>query len=483
MNRPASVKSDNIFVMLFNALRLRRIPLVLRIVSHTLLLVVLALVLHGWIMGMQLKHAMDQHANALGQSLITQTAASATEQLVANDMLSLNVLLSNLVQNPLVAHAAIHSVDNRVLAEAGTAPRRHLLDDQGIFSTSITIQEAIAGRLSISLDMQQFHQPMSISLQNMGLLSLILLALTLILSLRLGRRISLPLMQLRVWLRDPDFPAPGAGRQDEIGELARQLQTRLLPEPEVREEEDEQAPLDDTEPDCADDEDDDPSLGKAPTPSDRPAPAPLPTSPATPQRAEKVVSKPTMPIRTAVLAVQLGGQERIRALPAALRQELLQRHRDGLDQVATLYRADLQMLKDGSGLILFNSRGNEQNFLTHAICCGELLRAQVHCVQSDLNEPLPLQLGLSQGTGLAELSQGDLLLSEPVQAALGLSQHSRNLLLVESSVGEDALVRQRARVRRVAKPAGASAIEGLQAPYPALLERQLAHLQEAQHRV
>src|SRR3546814_10610145 len=78
--------------------------------------------------------------------------------------------------------------------------------------------------------MQPFQQPMTIILQSMGLLSLILLALTLMLSLRLGRQLATPLMQLRLWLRDPDDPGPGAGRQDEIGDLARQLQSRLVPE-------------------------------------------------------------------------------------------------------------------------------------------------------------------------------------------------------------------------------------------------------------
>ena len=235
LNRPVPVKPDNFFLMLFHAVARRRIPLVLRIVSHTLLLVVLALLIHAWIMGLQFKHAMQEHADALGQSLLTQTAASATELLVANDILSLSVLLNNLVENPLVAYAAIHSVDNRVLAEAGSQPPRSLLDDdQGLYSAPIAFQEVIAGRLSLRLDMQRFQQPMTISLQNMGLLSLILLALTLVLSLRLGRRISTPLMQLRLWLRDPDFPAPGATRQDEIGDLARQLQARLVQDSEAR---------------------------------------------------------------------------------------------------------------------------------------------------------------------------------------------------------------------------------------------------------
>ena len=162
---------------------------------------------------------------------MVRTAASATDLLVANDILSLNVLLSNLVKNPLVAHAAIYSVDNRVLAESGTRPQKGLLgDDSGLYSTPISFQEVIAGHLRVSLDMQQFQQPMTISLQSMGLLSLILLALTLMLSLRLGRQLATPLMQMRLWLRDPDDPAPGAGRQDEIGDLARQLQARLVPE-------------------------------------------------------------------------------------------------------------------------------------------------------------------------------------------------------------------------------------------------------------
>ena len=230
MNRPVQVKPDNFFLLLFNALRQRRVPLALRIASHSLLLVALALVIYAWVMGMQFKQAMQQQADALGQSLTVQTAASATELLVSNDILSLNVLLSNLVRNPLVAHAAIYSVDNRVLAEAGNRPSQALIGEtEGLYSTPITFQEVIAGHLRISLDMQQFQQPMTISLQSMGILSLILLALSLSLSLRLGRHLSLPLLQLRVWLRDPDDPAPGAGRQDEIGDLARQLQARLVP--------------------------------------------------------------------------------------------------------------------------------------------------------------------------------------------------------------------------------------------------------------
>ncbi|MDH2240534.1 AhpA/YtjB family protein [Pseudomonas sp. GD03909] len=506
MNRPASVKPDNFFLMVYRAVRQHRVPLVLRIASHTLLLVALALVIYAWVIGMQFKHAMEQQADALGQSLVTQTAASATDLLVANDILSLNVLLSNLVKNPLVAHAAIYSVDNRVLAESGTRPQQGLLgDDNGLYSTPISFQEVIAGHLRVSLDMQQFQQPMTISLQSMGLLSLILLALTLILSLRLGRQLATPLMQLRLWLRDPDDPAPGAGRQDEIGDLARQLQARLVPEkpePELDmsdalddnyfDQRDEHSPSDQSY--APQFERFDMELDDEPRRSPR-----LSTSAddelevlddevifdATPVAAKVAQPAAPRPSCSAVLAIQLGGQEQLRRLPRPRLTELLQRYRDCLQQAATLYQAELHTLNDGSSLMLFHSQDDEQNYLTHAICCGELMRALGHALQievADSGITLQLQLGLTRGDNLVDLSQGDLLLSEPAQAALDMSLHSRNLLLVERSISEDSLIQQRARIRPIASPEGACCVERLLEPYPSLLERQLARMHELRNR-
>ncbi|WPN57493.1 AhpA/YtjB family protein [Pseudomonas sp. P9_31] len=505
MNRPTPVKTDNFFLLIFRALRHRRVPIALRIASHNVILVALALVIYACVMGLQFKQAMHEQADALGESLTTQTATSATELLVSNDILSLNVLLNNLTKNKLVAHAAIYSVDNRILAEAGQRPKHSLLGEaEGMYQSKITFQDVTAGQLRISLDMDQFQQPMTISLQSMGILSAILLALSLALSLRLGRHISTPLLQLRVWLRNIDEYTPATGRQDEIGDLARQLHANFAPEPAEPE------PAPEPEYDDSDYEDADaseptfevrnlrdPSFDETkPVAGLKPAPRRIVSTveddedPFADLRDDSADSAPNpvakpqvsnVPQHSAVLAVQLGAQDQLRRLPRARLEELLKRYRDCLDQAASLYQSELHTLNDGSTLMLFHTEDSGDDYLTNAICCGELLRALGHQLQievADSGITLQLQLGLTLGDELFGLSQIDLLLTETAQDALALSQHSRNLLLVERKISDDALIRQRARIRPIASPEGACCVERLMEPYPSMLERQLARMHE-----
>jgi GTP cyclohydrolase II len=343
---------------------------------------------------------------------------------------------------------------------------------------------------------------MTISLQSMGILSAILLALSLALSLRLGRHISTPLLQLRVWLRNIDEYTPATERQDEIGDLARQLHANFAPEPAepepVPEPEFDDNDYDDAEPGFEVRNLRDPSFDESrPMAALKPAPRHVVSTvedddedpfadlrDESADSAPKAVAKPmvsSVPQHSAVLAVQLGSQEQLRRLPRTRLEELLKRYRDCLDQAASLYQSEVQTLNDGSTLMLFHSEDSGDDYLTNAICCGELLRALGHQLQievADSGITLQLQLGLTLGDDLFGLSQIDLLLTDTAQDALALSQHSRNLLLVERKINDDALIRQRARIRPIASPEGACCVERLMEPYPSMLERQLARMHE-----
>lgn len=309
---------------------------------------------------------------------------------------------------------------------------------------------------------------------------------------------------MRLWLRDPDDPAPGAGRNDELGDLARQLQARLVPpKPELEPEEDdfpeEEAFSDSVPEDDLTTEDEAPrqhsaeplaasaqprQAAKVNLPWDEDDTDPFADLANEPQpTAAPATANPSQ--ATAVLAIQLGGQEQLRRLPRTRLLDLLQHYRDCLEQAASLYQGELHTLKDGSSLMLFHERDCAEDYLTHAICCGELMRALGHALQievADSGITLQLQLGLTLGNGLEGLGQAELLLSDSALDALALSQHSRNLLLVEKRIAQDELAKQRARIRPIASPEGASCVERLLDPYPALLERQLARMHDHEGR-
>jgi len=508
VNRPAPVKPDNLFVLLFNALRRRRVPIALRLASFSLILVAGVMLTFAWVFNLQVNLAMQQQVEAVGESLKRQAVVSATELLAANDRLSLKVMLDNLVDNPLVAHVVIHGVDNRIIAEAGRRPLPGLFAaDEGVFSAPLAFQEVAAGQLQLTLDLPAFRRPLTVSLQNFGLLGLIVLVLALFLSLREGRRLTRPLRQLRLWLRDPDDPAPASERQDEIGDLARQLQHRLVPPRRApTEAEPNSLAVEDGElfeglENLLDEAQPSPHAARAPARTAH-AHAPADTAARTvANRAEpdefeldaealglapddlapgQPIAPSLPPVHSAVLAIQLGAQEELqRCLPQRRLIELLQRYRDSLEQAARLYHGNLVRLSDGSSLVLFHSNQSGEHYLSRALCCGELLRALGHALQievADRGLTLQLQLGLGHGEGLYGLPPAELLQQAGSQIALGLSRHSRNLLLLDQTLGAAPAVRERARIRTLASPAGASCVERLQDPLPARLEQQLGQM-------
>lgn len=437
----------------------RRSSIAARITGYVFLIIATSLLAFSWLVHMQLQWSVQQQADALGHSLLQQTRSVTEGALSADDTLSVAVLLRDLVDNPYVSHAALYSVDNRVLAEAGKRPKSSS-DQHNLYSQQLSFEDVIAGSLHLHIDINKLQKPLTTSMQSMAVLGLVLLVLALILSVHLGRSLALPLQSLSNWLINPAPPAPFIKRSDEIGLLARQLNEYFIDDTQAI-----------------------PTLEPTEDLAQQSATAPyqhmvdtIPISAL--DTVRPYAAQPVTP-RTAILAVEFGSMDQLRQLPSERFNQLTKKYRHAVQQSAALYGGQLHALTDGRSLITFHSEHDE--YPRNALCCGELLRAFGHALQievADSGIALHIQLGLSEGQSAKGVSLGELLLSDNAQTALNLSQHSRNLLLLSNSLAQHSSIAACSRIRPMTQPAGACCLETLLNPYPALLQSQLHNLQK-----
>ena len=105
---------------------------------------------------------MRQQADGLGQSLARQTASQLTELMLANDLISMNVILANLVRDSSIAEVSVVNLNNEILASAtGTNSETQLLIPlpfeltslEAEYSAPITLADSIAGFVWLRLDL------------------------------------------------------------------------------------------------------------------------------------------------------------------------------------------------------------------------------------------------------------------------------------------------------------------------------------------
>ena len=103
------------------------------------------------IVNSELTSSSRHQADSIGQLLSEQTASATVDMLVTGDRLSLNILLSQLVQNPYVAEATIFSIDNQRIARA-TSQRTSTNSKGPQYSAPIHYQDVIAGYVRLYLN-------------------------------------------------------------------------------------------------------------------------------------------------------------------------------------------------------------------------------------------------------------------------------------------------------------------------------------------
>lgn len=514
--------SDNLFLRSYATWRAKSMKLTGRMILLAVIPLAAIMLLLAFAK-VQLNTDIATRADQVGTEMARQIAASVADPLAADDQLSLNIQLAQWKRSPLISHIRLYTAENRLIAEAGNEPGRgRLAPGQGEFNATVHFQDAMVGQITLSLAADPFTGPANTLLWRLFWAALLLALVAALVAWRLADGMRQTLLGLGSWYGDSAEPAPGLGRRDELGELARQLSARRIvdlppePEPEPEPEIEPASPAETTrdEPTTANDdrprieqdaEPVEPAEGTTTaTPETDPigtdtlvaeqnehpqgvaADSPLDAEGASVAAADGEMAEPDAsgaapapaPAETAMLAVRLGNQEALRRLARPRLMNLLERYRAQLQQACELYNGHLHTLQDGTSLVAFHARECRQDELTHALCCGELLRVLGHELQveiADTGITLHLQLAIGHVADLRFLEEAELATHQDCLLLLEAVQHSRNLLLLDAALAASDDLKARAVVRRLASQPGIYCVERLHGPYQAMLERQLTH--------
>lgn len=126
------------------------------------LLLILTMCVFWLISNYNTQNILRQQADSLGQSLAQQTASQLTELMLANDLISMNVILANLTRDSAIREVYVVNIDNELIASAlnrETEPAIiislpiSLKNLQVEYSAPITIADSIAGYVRLKLDL------------------------------------------------------------------------------------------------------------------------------------------------------------------------------------------------------------------------------------------------------------------------------------------------------------------------------------------
>ena len=126
------------------------------------LLLVLAMCSFWLISSTIMQNLLHRQAESLGISLSQQTAIQMTEFVLANDMVSMNVVLASLIRDSGVRELAVLNVDGDIIAVAENTENPlspiipipyTLRDDLKIFRAPILLADSTAGLVRLTLNL------------------------------------------------------------------------------------------------------------------------------------------------------------------------------------------------------------------------------------------------------------------------------------------------------------------------------------------
>ena len=209
----------------FKALLQKRYSIAVKVSLTIALLLSITLGLLWVILQTHLESLLNNQINAFGKSITQQIANASGEMILADDLLSLNVIVNNLVSDPNIAHAAIYGNEDRLLAESTQQNRPNQIISKHFYTTPIFFEEVEIGEARITLDREPISRNVRHTMTLIGFATLLMLMSSCAITIALGKNLTRPVLRLKTGTKaitsgKLDYRI-NEDRKDEIGDLIR----------------------------------------------------------------------------------------------------------------------------------------------------------------------------------------------------------------------------------------------------------------------
>jgi adenylate cyclase len=219
------------------------IPLGLKWSVSIAALIVIAMGVLGFYLIQQQEAGYRSQSDRFSQVIVEQLVRVSGEPLMANDTLSLQILLQRHAQSPLILGAALHDADGELVTEAGVTPpgsAQWRFGSPEVISwdwensdymalsyvSPVVYQDVTAGYLTVSIDRSPLEKDLRETLRFLVVSTGLMISAGVMLASLLAHRLSRPIERLA---RAGEVLAAGrpqrpAERRDEIGQVLETFQ-------------------------------------------------------------------------------------------------------------------------------------------------------------------------------------------------------------------------------------------------------------------
>ena len=398
------------------------------VVTSYLVLILITLAVLWFSVNSAVNKHLNQQTDILGSSLATQAAFNATQSILTNDLLSLNVLLNRLVVSDNILSARVYNRKDELLAEAnrnGTQSTNEgemrPSDTHRIFSSPIRFRDDVVGHVLITLDRTSVQSTLSHISNLMIGLGIFLSAITSLILLLIVRRLFNPITRASDALQaytngtnNSPLPERSYLEADELISHVRQLQTLELTAP----------------------------LPQAVEPEQNDAP-PVDEEGQFEINFEQIIKDTER--ESCALFIQLKHLNEWRdELPPLQVANLLTPIYRTIFLASEHYNGQVHQYEKDSVLILFQAKDCDDNLYMNAASCAQLIHELLkQLMVSNLYEDIPAityHMGLHKGdeslSRMYEANQIDDNISTLIEAAdaLAMSETNNQLVLTEDII-------------------------------------------------